>query len=97
MVRLPDLRSIGAVADIGDGDSLGFSILMFLGTVWALTYERTRSQIHMGMLAVACSLLLLSTAVSFAVSAQFIQIVSNFASASACCDRHLPYASGLDC
>lgn len=37
---------------------------MFLGTIWSLTNGRTRSEVHVGMLAVSCALLIFSTAVS---------------------------------
>jgi hypothetical protein len=43
---------------------LGFSVLMFCGTMWALVYGRTNAEINKLMLTVAVLLLVLSTTVS---------------------------------
>ncbi|KAG2104364.1 uncharacterized protein F5147DRAFT_638384 [Suillus discolor] len=40
----------------------GFSVLMFIGTMWALTYKRRMDEIHRPNVVVACMLLILSTA-----------------------------------
>ena len=42
---------------------LGFSLLMFFGTVWVLVFGRVRAEINKVMLSVAILLLLLSTTV----------------------------------
>lgn len=44
--------------------SAGFSVLMFIGTIWALTYNRRMQDINRPFVVVAVLLLNLSTAVS---------------------------------
>ncbi|KAH7926567.1 hypothetical protein BV22DRAFT_341940 [Leucogyrophana mollusca] len=46
-----------------EGVLYGFSVLMFIGTTWALTRKRRRSEVNWAMVVVACLLLVLSTAV----------------------------------
>ncbi|KAG2048119.1 hypothetical protein BDR06DRAFT_1013252 [Suillus hirtellus] len=45
-----------------EGILYGFSVLMFIGTMWALTYRRRMNEIHRPNVVVACMLLILSTA-----------------------------------
>lgn len=45
--------------------SLGFSVLMFIGTVWALTYKRRPRDVNRLIAGVTIMLFVLSTAVSF--------------------------------
>ncbi|KAG2040549.1 hypothetical protein BDR03DRAFT_980137 [Suillus americanus] len=48
-----------------EGILYGFSTLLFIGTIWSLTYRRQRQDINFPILVVAVLLLILSTAVSF--------------------------------
>ncbi|KAG1847097.1 hypothetical protein C8R48DRAFT_615912 [Suillus tomentosus] len=45
-----------------EGILYGFSVLMFIGTMWALTYRHRMNKIHRPNVVVACMLLILSTA-----------------------------------
>ncbi|KAG1896574.1 uncharacterized protein F5891DRAFT_1192923 [Suillus fuscotomentosus] len=45
-----------------EGILYGFSVLMFIGTMWALTYRHRKNKIHRPNVVVACMLLILSTA-----------------------------------
>ena len=42
----------------------GFSLLMFCGTIWSLTFGRTRKEVNKLMVTIATLLLVLSTTVS---------------------------------
>ena len=42
----------------------GFSVLMFIFTMWIMLQNRRRRNLNKGMLGAACALLVLSTAVS---------------------------------
>ena len=42
----------------------GFSVLMFIFTMWIMLQNRKRRNLNKGMLGAACMLLVLSTAVS---------------------------------
>jgi predicted membrane metal-binding protein len=64
---------------------LGFSLLMFCGTVWVLVFGRSMAKINKLMLSVAILLLLLSTTVSVQrlpdildVSHSLILIIANY-------------------
>ncbi|KAF9244663.1 hypothetical protein BU15DRAFT_86028 [Melanogaster broomeanus] len=58
------LDTAAIVSTVLEGILYGFSILMFIGTIWALIYRRTHcgGGVNMRMVAVACLLFLFSTA-----------------------------------
>ena len=56
---------------------LGFSLLMFGGTIWSLIHGRIRPEINKPMLSVAVLLLLLSTIVSSTLSFLYILVTNS--------------------
>ncbi|KAK7055352.1 hypothetical protein R3P38DRAFT_2499429 [Favolaschia claudopus] len=59
------LDEAGIISTVLEGVLYGFSVLMFIATVWCLTNGRAHSQINYTMVTIACLLLILSTIVSF--------------------------------
>ncbi|KAH7925233.1 hypothetical protein BV22DRAFT_1011622 [Leucogyrophana mollusca] len=62
MVHSIALDTAAVVSTVLEGILYGFSLLMFLGTLWALFDRRSSNRVNRKMLTVACLLLLFSTA-----------------------------------
>ncbi|KIJ65133.1 hypothetical protein HYDPIDRAFT_89176 [Hydnomerulius pinastri MD-312] len=56
------LDTAAIVSTVLEGILYGFSLLMFIGTLWALMHRRMNSGVNVRMVSVACSLLIFSSA-----------------------------------
>ncbi|KAJ7708688.1 hypothetical protein B0H17DRAFT_1030505 [Mycena rosella] len=61
MVQYLPLDKAGIISTVLEGALYGFSVLMFLATLWTLTSGRKYAQINIAMVVVACLLFILST------------------------------------
>ncbi|KAJ6561216.1 hypothetical protein DFH09DRAFT_985576 [Mycena vulgaris] len=61
MVKFLPLDEAAIISTVLEGVLYGFSLLMFIATIWTLIAGRSYAQIHISMVVVSCLLLTLST------------------------------------